>query len=546
MDPERSRQLLLVLLVLILSAYLTTAVVYREGVGNHTSQIPLIEHTLDPDRYNGDWTIEERTQLGSPRFAYNHLMAGISAVLGLGAALKLVYVVSFALGMAGFLAWLGGTTGDNLAALLTLGLMLQPFISWGDLGGNPLLGNLLTPSLLANGFLLVALALAVHGWREQAYIVAGVATVIHAVNGLNVTAAMTAGFAAVVLLDSGLPHTRKELRRRARNLPWQGLGIYVLIAGTGLAPIVVTNLSSGAGFQAVYVMAWLRHPHHYIPSTWPVGETIRAVGVLTLGTLIATVAPASVFRNRMTRRFTLGFGGVLLALFAAGWFFTEVLPVGLVIKLQTFHVDDFALALAWSLIARVVTLLLDEAPEYLRALPRKGVLARLSEEDIPVAVVMAVLLLGLGMYGLWSGIEAPRTRMYLFEEGDDRQRTYAWIEQETPQDAVFLVGPSEQSFQLGTGRAAVVTFKNFPFRPDAMIEWKERMDSVCGGDIADRGRGFEIQSRCQEVYRGMNGSELASVMQAYEAGWVMAYRDDLAGPLELKYSEGFAVYQLRP
>ncbi len=53
-----------------------------------------------------------------------------------------------------------------------------------------------------------------------------------------------------------------------------------------------------------------------------------------------------------------------------------------------------------------------------------------------------------------------------------------WVREHTPPDALFLVPRNSQSFKWHTGRSDLVTWKDVPQSPAALLEWQERMRHV--------------------------------------------------------------------
>jgi hypothetical protein len=93
------------------------------------------------------------------------------------------------------------------------------------------------------------------------------------------------------------------------------------------------------------------------------------------------------------------------------------------------------------------------------------------------------------------------------------------VRSETPAEALFVVPIDIQDFRGKTHRAQVVDWKHFPFRPDAVREWRERIDAFApeAGDIGPRA-----------AFDGAPASRIAAGAERYGADLVITRTQDLA------------------
>ena len=116
---------------------------------------------------------------------------------------------------------------------------------------------------------------------------------------------------------------------------------------------------------------------------------------------------------------------------------------------------------------------------------------------------------------------------------DDAAR---WALENTPDNALFLVPPDQQSFRVKARRAIVVDFKAFAFQDDAMREWLERLRTVVGQDGLKLGYGYSQELR--SAYSEQSLRDFQRVIDKYNVDFIIvptsthlplspAYRNDV-------------------
>ena len=103
-----------------------------------------------------------------------------------------------------------------------------------------------------------------------------------------------------------------------------------------------------------------------------------------------------------------------------------------------------------------------------------------------VVVGLIALGVGAGVVAAATGLLAPPTLRSPLGikvaglEGDDAgyRELAAWVRDNTPVDAIFLVPPDEESFRVHARRAIVVNFKGVPQLGGELPEWRDRLEKV--------------------------------------------------------------------
>jgi hypothetical protein len=120
---------------------------------------------------------------------------------------------------------------------------------------------------------------------------------------------------------------------------------------------------------------------------------------------------------------------------------------------------------------------------------------------------------------------------------------YAWVQQSSPEDAVFLVPPDLENFRLHARRAIVVDWKSTPIVPEELLEWRDRILAISGADA--------VGSRREAVqgYATIDAARLAALGERYRARFAvldLKIRGDVATlPCAPEYrNERYAVCRL--
>jgi hypothetical protein len=98
----------------------------------------------------------------------------------------------------------------------------------------------------------------------------------------------------------------------------------------------------------------------------------------------------------------------------------------------------------------------------------------------------------------------------------------AWVQANTPVDAVFLVPPSDERFRLLAQRAIVVNFKSVPQLSGELVEWRRRMETTLDlSDIRMLPRPFgKTQVAMSDRYSALPASRLAEIARRYGARYI--------------------------
>ena len=328
---------------------------YRFGLSDHAEQLPIIFRYMDPTYLATDFVVNSASEFG-PRFHYAHAFAFAGGLLPLPVVFAAVYVLIYvALSIVTALAakeLTGSTAAGMLATMMVISL--TPFhlsnpadVTW----------QTVVPASMAMPFGICAIWQGVSGRPIHAALVAVPAVLVQPVLGIEMAAiALTAATVhrAATLWPLGLASTIY----RVRDL---GAAAAIFVTTATLFWVLPTTLTSASfrlpAEQFVQIIAHFRHPHHLVPSTWPVAEFVLAA-CFTVAACIALVeygragrrCPALTEHRARTAAIAAAISVVLVG-FVCGYVFVELVPTRLVTTAQTFRMATVITWLGWILIA---------------------------------------------------------------------------------------------------------------------------------------------------------------------------------------------------
>lgn len=414
---------------------------------------------------------------------------------------------------------------DISVVMLTIGSVLSPLHRVFDFGGNVLFNSYLLPSHLANALILLGYVFVIKRRYRYGFAIFGIATCFHVVNGFWM--AVVAGICVVTIecLQSLRSH---EIGEAVKQVPWTAAGIYGAIALVGVLPLLVENFSTSTGFKSIYYMAWVRHPFHYVPSTWPLWQLVVTSGFIIFTTIFMWVFRHKIFDSTQSALFTFTWIITLQLIFLSGGIFTEVYPIPTIIKLQPFHVDGFLFVLLYGGLWKGGVHLFDRFIKN-HTSSSSEVLTK-----IFILCLVGILIIAPIMGASFIVYDSPEYTSELSE-------SYDWIAAETPENATFITSPTKASFRIGTSRAQVVDIKSFPFKPKAMIEWGERIKHVCG---ATSQLTSQDKLNCDRTYQNLSENTIRKIALRYDSCWVLSRNQTYS--FDKRYSnEKYTIYHLQ-
>ncbi|HWB01252.1 MAG TPA: DUF6798 domain-containing protein [Pirellulales bacterium] len=371
---------------------------------------------------------------------------------------------------------------------------------------------------IAYALVFFALALAVEGQWNGAWIAGGAASAFHVLVGGWSTLALGLAW---WLLGANRPPLRSML---------PGLMIGGILALPGVVPGLA--LTKGAAPQIVAqaneLYVYERLPHHLWPAKMQ-PQLIERFLLLSAVWVALCAFTISDPRQAVIRRMV----AAALGFAAAGWVISLAAPlwpvqVAGLLKFYWFRSSDAMVPLGAALIGIAWLRQQAQAGDWRRALPLVAVL------------VVAGHFVALTRVR-WNN---PTPRADARGKVVDHAQwcdACAWIQQNTPVDAVFLTPRSCQTFKWYAQRGEVVTWKDVPQDALELVAWWRRMEDVHGKSFGD-GPNDRFYNSLSET----SVAHLVRVAQKYGAQFVITECElPLALPC-LYQNEVYAVYDLQP
>ncbi len=301
---------------------------YQFPGGDHTVQVPPILRLLDPTLYPRDYFVEEMLRF-TPRCYYNWLVfAGVWLGLGVPGTYLALHLIALSAFLAGLVGIARTLQWSWSATAILIGLVFG--VVAGRIGAvTSIMTNTPVPSTLAMGTAIWG----IHHAFKRRWIVS------FAFFGLTCLLQFLVGLLPAVLLT---PLLLRDVTARRRV--FQGLGAFLVLglgAGAIYLPMVLsgttsTDLLSTREFVRLY--AEVRHPHHLVPSAWPLRDWINLLGFYSGGLWLLRLRPPPRVPIGAVQVVVVVSGVALLA----NWMFVEVLPSAFTAKLQLARMTPFA------------------------------------------------------------------------------------------------------------------------------------------------------------------------------------------------------------
>ncbi len=295
--------------------------------GNQVEQLPLVMRAIDPTYLANDFFVNTFGPT-SPRYFFAELIALLARLAPLPAVyLGLTILCNSLSALVTALFARDLFDGSDAATLFAALAVMSAKTFW--LGYyNVVYHTPLEPSLLVMPLLLACIWAGLRRRPVLSLAAAGLAALFHPLMGLETGTIMLGVMAVEVYL------ARKT---QPANLPAL-LGGGAILAG--FAAIVLLPNRSAPSIppqQFIQILAFFRHPHHYVPSTWAVWQYAQAAAFLVPVGFAWRLGYQSNARLKQLTRPLLALCAMLALLCLGGYVFVELLPIRLWVTAQTFR-----------------------------------------------------------------------------------------------------------------------------------------------------------------------------------------------------------------
>ncbi len=327
-------------LCVVLATTILIANGYVYGRNTHIEQLPLVLRALDANYLTNDFYVNANTGFG-PRMYYTWLLAAAARVIPLPwVVLSLTWLSLLGVVSATFLAARHLLRAGDLTA--TLAAVLVASVEAFDLGGATFLHrNVLVPQALIMPVVLLMIWAGLAGRPLLVLLTSSISTFIHPLMGPGTAAIL---LSALIMQSAWNAWQAAGTARRdgvisAAKAACALLGVGALTYVLWVRP--QHQAMSTSEFFATY--AYLRNPHHCIPSTFPPAEYARTLGFLAVFAFGWWQWRQWGGDHTVATRMLLVVA-LLIAACIGGYVFVEILPSRLWVTAQTFR---FLYVLKW-------------------------------------------------------------------------------------------------------------------------------------------------------------------------------------------------------
>ena len=129
-------------------------------------------------------------------------------------------------------------------------------------------------------------------------------------------------------------------------------------------------------------------------------------------------------------------------------------------------------------------------------------------------------------------------------EYTDDQEMFAWIAENTPQDAVFWVDPTMARFYVDAQRAMFVSLKHTPQSASDLVEWYQRIELSNGNQPITKA-GYRPDKVFTPNFYTLDEFFIQEVAQAYGLNYYLgAHREDLSSLVPVYSTQDLTLYQI--
>ncbi|EKE21501.1 MAG: hypothetical protein ACD_7C00210G0001 [uncultured bacterium] len=469
------------MILILIALTLTFPILYKYSfvITNQFSQIPLILSFMDKNYLINDWYVSVNRSFG-PRTVFAWYMTQTAKMSSLPVTFLLHYLLYiFLVTLATYKLTFIVFKQKYISLTTTICILFGTTIS---LGGNILITQDFVAPQLPLGLSLLAIVFLLEKKYLLASIVFSVTSYLHPLIGFE------SALLFIFITMIGFYLSRKSIKQ----LTIYGLLPYLFFS----LPAIILYLKEGtassvSSLTKIAIHAFMRNPHHYIASSFPLSHYLQFFIMLTLFTTSLLIL------NKFIIRFIRNFFGVsillILLICFMGFVGTEIFPFYPLVILQTFRLTLYIYWMAAIVViggiffiaaknSRFLPLIFIPVfltnPSYFSSFNKVKILSTIIGfflivfyKKIPkyIFIFLLIIFFALGKYhdkfNFSSYYTHPTTEIEIAN----------WTRNHTPLDSIFLIPPEFESFRLVANRAVVADWKSFPFQEKGMLEWANRM-----------------------------------------------------------------------
>lgn len=520
------------IIVSVFIGIITTLLNYTFGNNDHIEQLPIIYKFINTDYLINDFFVNSNSGF-SPRYYYTNLIAffvkfiNLPLLFFLGTLLSNI-VISICMFLCGNLLF--NDRRSNILAVILI--MTLPIVSLGS--DLVLFSSMFTPTTLAFPLILISFYFFLKKKIFYSLLITGFVSLFHVLIGFE--------FGILFLATSLLTDIFQKK-------DWISIGkkaSLLLVIILFLLPNVIPYFQNNSFIdknEFITILAYYRHPHHYILSEiLTLKESLKFVGF----SFVFFVAYKKWLQKSPSSYLKIS-SSILITLLALGivanWIFIEIIPTKLFTTLQLLRLLNIVKFIFILVAANYLVKTIEEKVYDLKSILLLLIIILLvvySEVSVVKIIVTLVLFLALVFIGLKTRKAVSFTlfslaivatmyanqidnvslkkyqKSYLSTSlNSNKQNLSDFIRKNTDKQSVFLTPHNFGFIRTESKRAIVVDFKAFPFQNNAMLEWYQRIEKCYGLAKHD----FERN------YRNIDDQKILVLKELYNFDYAILYKD---------------------
>jgi len=416
------------------------------GVSNHNEFLPIVYRGANETYLENDWFTDAADNI-NPRTNFanyvNHInnFFLINNMEATFLVLTILFVFVFALGFYNLSFLLTQSKGSSIVATLMI-LSIQGF----GIGNGFTIGNFFNPGTVAWAFIIWSIYFFFDKNYALSFFLLGLAASVQLMSPVIVF--------GVLFITILLTVTQEEVVGIAKGMVWFPIVLiafnYQLLKNLIFASFKLTSA------QIVTIYSF-RFSHHFFK--------VSIFNWLLFFGFIGLFMIAYKYTNIGEKRFFKNCFLVILGFIIVSFIFTQFIPLGLFYKLRLHRAIELLNIIQVIFIGNFIYKLIHK---------RKWIAI-----VIPILLVLPLLFSGYtGVYFEEAKHRITSSPIGRFEYPEIEQTLYSYIQNNTPEDAVFLIPSDMKNFRLGANRAVVVSWKAHPFGDEGIYEWYNRIENL--------------------------------------------------------------------
>ncbi|MBI2617083.1 hypothetical protein HYW55_03065 [Candidatus Gottesmanbacteria bacterium] len=553
-----TKPLLFLLLIILTYPFL---IKYVYVAHNQYEQIPLILRILDPSYLSNDWIVNVNSHF-SPRYFFTLYIGTISRFIPLHLTYFIHYILTIGLVTLATYYLAVKIFRSSLTSILT-----TMFILFGQkytLGGNDLVGRDFDPPRFAFGLASSAITL----FFYQKYLISSfllsLATYIHPLIGFEVA---TVYFLTLAVIFLRIKLQGKSIYFQVKKFISSFL-LFSLLSSFSL----ITYLKSFSSYSqitidketVVTILAKIRAPAHYLPSSWAISDFILFGLILLAGFICFRLLCRTMnFMEKWLLIIPVIFILILCLLASNSAEIDLLYPILFaqffrltVIIYWLFAILIYGTCFTHMLVPRkkIIFLFLPvlpffiSHPEVITASGFTHSLYIFLAVTFPLWIILLrKKVIGIFVFSIFYVIVAlsllfknfPFHFEQLYPLPTPETKIASWARENTVPNAIFLTPLDFYTFRLTANRAIVVDWLVMPFEQSAMVEWAQRIADVSSIDSI-----FEIsEEKARAGFKTITYERLTSLRRKYPFNYVIT-ESTINLPLEKIYTtDQFFIYK---